>query len=148
PPPPRRGGVRAWRAQVTTRPDAPEQQGCTPMIDTLSLEGKVAVVTGGSRGIGRGIVRAFAEAGAQVVVASRKIDACEAAAEDVRSSTGRRAWAVACHVGRWGDCDRLIATTLEQSGRLDILVNNAGISPLYDDLASVTEELYDKTLAV
>jgi NAD(P)-dependent dehydrogenase (short-subunit alcohol dehydrogenase family) len=118
------------------------------MIDKLSLEGKVAVVTGGSRGIGRAIVRAFAEAGADVVVASRKIDACEAVADDVRSSTGRRAWGVACHVGRWGDCDRLIATTLEQSGRLDILVNNAGMSPLYDDLASVTEELYDKTLAV
>jgi NAD(P)-dependent dehydrogenase (short-subunit alcohol dehydrogenase family) len=57
-------------------------------------------------------------------------------------------WAVPCHVGRWGDCDRLIATTLERCGRLDVLVNNAGMSPLYDELASVTEDLYDKVLAV
>ncbi|HZQ58166.1 MAG TPA: SDR family oxidoreductase [Acidimicrobiales bacterium] len=118
------------------------------MIDKLSLEGKVAIVTGGSRGIGRAIVTAFAAAGADVVIASRKLDACQAAAAEVRALTGRRAWGTDCHVGRWGDCDRLVATTLEQCGRLDVLVNNAGMSPLYEDLAAVTEELYDKTLAV
>jgi NAD(P)-dependent dehydrogenase (short-subunit alcohol dehydrogenase family) len=118
------------------------------MSTALSLEGKVAIVTGGSRGIGRAIVGAFADAGADVVISSRKLDACETAAEEVRTSTGRRAWAVACHVGRWGDCDRLMATTLEQCGRVDVLVNNAGMSPLYEDLGSVTEDLYDKVLAV
>ena len=68
------------------------------------MTGKVAVVTGGSRGIGRAIVQTLAEAGADVVIASRKLDACEAVAEQVRASTGRQAVAIACHVGRWGDC--------------------------------------------
>jgi NAD(P)-dependent dehydrogenase (short-subunit alcohol dehydrogenase family) len=121
-------------------------------VKTLSelhdLTGRVAVVTGGSRGIGRAIVQALAEAGADVVVASRKLDACEAAAGEIRGSTGRRAEAIACHVGRWGDCDRLVAETLDRLGRLDVLVNNAGMSPLYQSLDAVTEELYDKTLAV
>jgi NAD(P)-dependent dehydrogenase (short-subunit alcohol dehydrogenase family) len=112
------------------------------------LTGKVAVVTGGSRGIGRAIVQTLAEAGADVVIASRKLDACEAAAEQVRASTGRRAVAIACHVGRWGDCDRLIAETLARAGGLDVLVNNAGMSPLYPSLDAVSEELFDKTLAV
>ncbi len=112
------------------------------------MTGKVAVVTGGSRGIGRAIVQTLAEAGANVVIASRKLDACEAAAAQVRASTGRRAVAIACHVGRWGDCERLIAETLARAGRLDVLVNNAGMSPVYDSLDAVSEELFDKTLAV
>jgi NAD(P)-dependent dehydrogenase (short-subunit alcohol dehydrogenase family) len=112
------------------------------------LTGKVAVVTGGSRGIGRAIVQILAEAGADVVIASRKLDACEAVAAEVRASTGRRAVAVACHVGRWDDCEQLVARTLEELGRLDVLVNNAGMSPLYERLDTITEELYDKTLAV
>jgi NAD(P)-dependent dehydrogenase (short-subunit alcohol dehydrogenase family) len=112
------------------------------------LTGKVAVVTGGSRGIGRAIVQTLAEAGADVVIASRKLDACEAAAEQVRNSTGRQVVAIACHVGRWDDCDRLIAATLARAGGLDVLVNNAGMSPLYPSLDAVSEELFDKTLAV
>jgi NAD(P)-dependent dehydrogenase (short-subunit alcohol dehydrogenase family) len=112
------------------------------------LAGKVAVVTGGSRGIGRAIVQTLAEAGADVVIASRKLDSCEAAAEEVRASTGRKAVAIAAHVGRWGDCDRLIAESLARLGRLDVLINNAGMSPLYESLDAVSEELYDKTLAV
>jgi NAD(P)-dependent dehydrogenase (short-subunit alcohol dehydrogenase family) len=112
------------------------------------MTGKVAVVTGGSRGIGRAVVQTLAEAGAHVVVASRKLDACEAAADEVEASTGRRAVAIACHVGRWGDCDRLIAETLARLGRLDVLVNNAGMSRLYESIDAVSEELYDKTLAV
>jgi NAD(P)-dependent dehydrogenase (short-subunit alcohol dehydrogenase family) len=112
------------------------------------LTGKVAVVTGGSRGIGRAIVQVLAEAGADVVIASRKLDACEAAAAEVRAATGRRAVAIACHVGRWADCDRLVAESLARLGRLDVLVNNAGMSPLYESLDKVSEDLYDKTLAV
>jgi NAD(P)-dependent dehydrogenase (short-subunit alcohol dehydrogenase family) len=118
------------------------------MRDLHDLTGKVAVVTGGSRGIGRGIVRAFAEAGAAVVVASRKLDACEGVAEELRSATGTRAEAIACHVGRWDDCDRLVAETLDRLGRLDVLVNNAGMSPLYPSLDAVSEQLWDKTVAV
>ncbi len=113
----------------------------------FDLTGKVAVVTGGSRGIGKAIVLGFARAGADVVIASRKLHACEVVADEVRA-TGRRALGVACHVGRWDECDALIASCLSTFGRLDVLVNNAGMSPLYESLPGVTEELYDKTLAV
>jgi NAD(P)-dependent dehydrogenase (short-subunit alcohol dehydrogenase family) len=118
------------------------------LAELHDLTGKVAVVTGGSRGIGRAIVQALAEAGADVVVASRKLDACERAAEEIRAATGRKAVPISCHVGHWDDCDRLIEQTLEQFGRLDVFVNNAGMSPLYPSLDAVTEELYDKTFAV
>src|SRR5579875_3290530 len=114
----------------------------------FDLTGKVAVVTGGSRGIGRAVAEGLAAAGADVVVASRKLEACQAAAVAIEAATGRRALPVACHVGRWEDCDRLAETVYDAFGRCDVLVNNAGMSPLYDDLASVTEVLYDKTHAV
>jgi hypothetical protein len=113
-----------------------------------NLTGKVAVVTGGSRGLGRAIAQGLAEAGADVVVASRKLAACEAAAAQIQASTGRKAVPIAAHVGRWDDCDQLIAGALAQFGRLDVLVSNAGMSPLYESLDTVSEELYDKTLAV
>ncbi|MFJ9176118.1 SDR family NAD(P)-dependent oxidoreductase [Streptomyces sp. NPDC102360] len=112
------------------------------------LTGKVAVVTGGSRGIGRAVAGALAEAGADVVIASRKLDACETAAAEIAKGYGRRAEAVAFHAGRWDDCDRLVGETLDRLGRLDVLVNNAGMSPPYTDLTDISEELYDKTLAV
>lgn len=120
----------------------------TDLAALHDLTGKVAVVTGGSRGIGRSIVQFLAAAGADVVVSSRKLDACERAAAEVAASTGRRAEAIACHVGHWDDCGRLVAGTLERFGRLDVFVNNAGMSPLYESLDSVSEELWDKTVAV
>jgi len=120
----------------------------TSLAALHDLTGKVAVVTGGSRGIGRAIVQTLAEAGADVVIASRKLDACEAVAQQIQASTGRKAVPIACHVGRWGDCDRLIAESLALLGRLDVLVNNAGMSPRYPSLDAISEELYDKTLAV
>jgi NAD(P)-dependent dehydrogenase (short-subunit alcohol dehydrogenase family) len=114
----------------------------------FDLTGKVAVVTGGSRGIGRAVAEGFAAAGADVVIASRKLDNCQQVAAHVEASTGRRALAVGCHVGRWDDCDRLADTVYEHFGRCDVLVNNAGMSPLYADLPSVTEEYYEKVHAV
>ena len=116
--------------------------------ELFDLAGKVAVVTGGSRGIGAAIVRGYADAGADVVIASRKLENCEALAEQIEQATGRTALAVACHVAKWSDCDRLVDTVYERFGRCDVFVNNAGMSPLYPDLASVTEEYYDKVTGV
>src|SRR3954452_6208615 len=116
--------------------------------ERFDLTGKVAVVTGGSRGIGRAVAEGLATAGADVVIASRKADACERAASEIADSTGRRAVGVGCHVGRWEDCDRLVETVYGDMGRCDVLVNNAGMSPLYGDLTAVSEELYDKVHAV
>jgi NAD(P)-dependent dehydrogenase (short-subunit alcohol dehydrogenase family) len=118
------------------------------MKPSFDLAGKVAVVTGGSRGIGRAIVQGFAEAGADVVIASRKEDACVAAAEEVTRTTGRRALGVGCHVGVWEACDALAARVHDEFGRCDVLVNNAGMSPLYDSLTDITEAYYDKVMAV
>lgn len=120
----------------------------TPLDSLHDLTGRTAIITGGSRGIGRAIAQILAEAGADVVIASRKLDACELAAKEIEASTGRRALAVACHVGQWDDCDALVDRTLEHFGRIDILVNNAGMSPLYENLESITEDLYDKTFSV
>lgn len=113
----------------------------------FDLTGRVAVVTGGSRGLGREMVRAFAECGADVVIASRKLDACEALAEEVREF-GHRALPIAYHAGRWDDADRLYDSVYTEFGRCDVLVNNAGMSPLYPSVDSISEELYDKVMDV
>jgi NAD(P)-dependent dehydrogenase (short-subunit alcohol dehydrogenase family) len=118
------------------------------VAERFDLTDKVAVVTGGSRGLGRSMVIAFAEAGADVVIASRKLDNCEALAKEVEARTGRTAVPVACHVGHWAECDQLVDTVYDRFGRIDVFVNNAGMSPLYKDLASVSEELFDKTVGV
>jgi len=114
---------------------------------TLRLDDKVAIVTGGSRGLGRAMAIGFAEAGADVVVASRKIEPCERVAAEIEA-LGRRGLAVACHVGDWADCDALIARAVSEFGRIDILVNNAGIAPVPPSLLGITEDLFDKTFAV
>jgi NAD(P)-dependent dehydrogenase (short-subunit alcohol dehydrogenase family) len=114
----------------------------------FALNGKIALVTGGSRGLGRAMVLAFARAGADVVIASRKLAACEEAADEVRRVTGRRALPVACHVGDWHQVEALVETTYREFGRIDILVNNAGMSPVYDRVENVSDELYDKVLDV
>ena len=116
-------------------------------VPTLDATGKVVVVTGGSKGLGRAMALGFAEAGADVVVASRKLEPCEAVADEVRS-VGRRALALACHVGDWDQCGALVDATVAAFGRIDVLVNNAGIAPVPPSLLDVTPELFDKTIAV
>ena len=116
--------------------------------ELFDLSGKVAVVTGGSRGIGRAVAHGFAAAGADVVIASRKLDACERVAAEIADATGRETMAVACHVGRWDDCDGLVHAVHARFGRCDVLVNDAGMSPLYDSLTSITADYYDKVHAV
>jgi NAD(P)-dependent dehydrogenase (short-subunit alcohol dehydrogenase family) len=113
----------------------------------FDLTGRVALVTGGTRGLGLAIARAFSSAGADVIVASRKADACRDVAAELRSSGGR-AVGHACHVGRWDDVERLVEAAYDEFGRVDVLVNNAGVSPRYSELADVTEELFDKVVAV
>ncbi|MFV2178057.1 SDR family NAD(P)-dependent oxidoreductase [Actinomadura sp. LOL_016] len=115
---------------------------------TVDLSGKVALVTGGSRGLGREMVLGLAAAGADVVIASRNLDSCEKTAAEVRKSTGRRAQPIAAHVGRWDALDRLVEGAYAEFGHVDVLVNNAGMSPRYDSVAGVSEALFDKVIGV
>ena len=116
-------------------------------IPSLSAAGKVVVVTGGSKGLGRAMSLGFAEAGADVVVASRKLEPCERVADEIRAAGGR-ALAVSCHVGDWDQCAALIDATVARFGRIDVLVNNAGIAPVPPSLLGVTSDLFDKTIGV
>jgi NAD(P)-dependent dehydrogenase (short-subunit alcohol dehydrogenase family) len=112
-----------------------------PLFD---FTGKVALVTGGSRGLGYQMVRAFAERGADVIIASRKLQNCEAVADECRA-LGRRASAIAAHVGRWAECDRLVEEAYAAFGSIDILVNNAGMGPRMPS-HEVTEQLFDSVV--
>jgi NAD(P)-dependent dehydrogenase (short-subunit alcohol dehydrogenase family) len=113
----------------------------------FDLTGRIAVVTGGTRGLGLAMVRAFASAGAEVVVVSRKPEACEEVVASLRSE-GFKAAGCACHVGHWDELEPLVDRIYRDFGRVDVLVNNAGISPLYGRLSEVTEELFDKVIGV
>ncbi|MEB3366437.1 SDR family NAD(P)-dependent oxidoreductase [Saccharopolyspora mangrovi] len=114
----------------------------------FDLSGRVAMVTGGSRGLGKAIALGLARAGADVIISSRKQEACEEAAAEVERETGRRAHPISAHVGRWDRLDGLVDDVYQRVGRVDVLVNNAGMSPLYDSVEGITEELFDKVIAV
>src|SRR5438093_2859913 len=116
--------------------------------ELFDLTGRVALITGGSRGLGREMAWAFAELGADVVIASRKQDSCDAAAAEIAKATGRRILGRACHVGKWKDVEALADAAYQHFGKVDILVNNAGMSPLYPSVDAVSEELWDKVLDV
>jgi dehydrogenase/reductase SDR family member 4 len=111
------------------------------------LDGRVALVTGGSRGIGRAVALALAQAGADVVVAARKAQDLDSVAEEVRS-LGRRGLAVPAHLARRADIDRLFESTLEAFGRLDVLVNNAATNPVFGPLADIEEDAWDRIMAL
>src|SRR5260370_13784331 len=98
-------------------------------IPNLNASDKIVVVTGASKGLGRAMALGFAEAGADVVVASRKLEACEIVADEIRAF-GRTALPLRCHVGDWDDCSALIDASIAAFGRIDVLVNNAGIAPV------------------
>jgi NAD(P)-dependent dehydrogenase (short-subunit alcohol dehydrogenase family) len=112
----------------------------------FDLTGKVVVVTGGSRGLGRQIATAVARQGADVVIASRKLDACEAAASEISNETGRQTMAYAVHVGRWDELEPFVDAVYDRFGRVDVLFNNAGMSPVYDRLTDVSEKLFDSVI--
>jgi NAD(P)-dependent dehydrogenase (short-subunit alcohol dehydrogenase family) len=109
------------------------------------LTDRVAIITGGSRGLGLEMARGFAAAGAKVVIASRKVGACEEAVEVIRAEGGE-AFAVGCHAGEVEQVQALVAKTIERYGRLDILVNNAA-NPLAFTLETATEAAFDKSFS-
>jgi len=108
----------------------------------FSLEGQVALITGGSRGIGKAIALGFAKAGADVAVTSRKLPDLEKVAEEVRA-LGRKSLAIAAHTGKIDEINDLIAKVTEYFGRIDILVNNAGTSPALSPALEAEERLWD-----
>lgn len=112
---------------------------------TLNLNGKVAVITGSSRGIGRAIALQYAKAGAKVVVSSRKLDACAAVVQEIKAAGGE-AIAVACHIGSKEACAQLIDSANRAFGKVDILICNAAISPYFGSLATVPDDMYDKIM--
>ncbi len=118
------------------------------MTVQIDLSGQVALVTGGSRGLGLAMARGFARAGADVVIASRDGDACAQVAERIAAEAGVRALGVGAHVGKWDALQNLVDASYEAFGRIDVLVNNAGMSPLYDTVADVSEALFDKVFDV
>jgi len=118
----------------------------TSPFDLFSLAGKVALVTGGSRGLGREMSLAFAKAGADVVVTSRKLEACEQVVAEIEETTGRSGLAYGCHLGHWDEIEGLVEAAYARFGRVDVLVNNAGMSPVYEHVTDVTEKMYDSVL--
>jgi NAD(P)-dependent dehydrogenase (short-subunit alcohol dehydrogenase family) len=118
------------------------------MKQYFDFTGKVALITGGSRGLGAAISRAFAEQGTDVVIASRKTENCEALAREIAAKTGRRTLGVGAHMGKWSDIERLVEIAYSHFGRIDILINNAGMSPLASSSVDTSEELFDKVVGV
>ena len=115
--------------------------------ELFSLTGKVALITGGSRGLGREMALAFAKAGADIVIVSRKLDACEEVVAEVEA-LGRRALAYPCHIGRWEQVNALVEAVYQHFGKIDVLVNNAGMSPLYNSLVDVNEAMWDSVIGL
>ncbi len=116
-------------------------------LQKFSLQNKVAVITGASKGIGEAIARAYAEAGAKVVISSRKQDAVDAVAADLRKN-GFDAVGIAAHVGKLEDLDHLVKKTVEVYGGIDILVNNAAINPVFGAIVQTDEAVFDKIMQV
>jgi NAD(P)-dependent dehydrogenase (short-subunit alcohol dehydrogenase family) len=117
------------------------------MMKQFDLTGKVAIVTGSSKGIGKAIARGLAEQGAKVVISSRKQDACDEVAAAFKAD-GLEAISIACHVGDADQRTNLVHRTIEQFGGVDILVNNAAINPTFAPLVQATEATFDKIMNV
>jgi NAD(P)-dependent dehydrogenase (short-subunit alcohol dehydrogenase family) len=116
-------------------------------MNRFDVGGRVVLITGGSRGLGRAMALAFAEAGARVAVASRKLHVCEDTVREIEAR-GSEGFAHACHVGHWDELAGLVDAVTARFGRIDVLVNNAGMSLLYDGLENVSEAQFDKVVGV
>ena len=115
----------------------------------FDLTGKVALLTGASKGIGRAMAEGLAEHGARVVISSRKLDQCEAAAAEINAKakgSGGQAIALACNIGYKEQLERLVQATHERLGRIDVLVCNAGVNPFYGSLADIPDSAFDKIM--
>ena len=117
------------------------------MKNILDMTGKVILITGGSRGLGRAMALGFAEHGADIAITSRKIDSCKKAAAEVEA-LGRKAFAYACHVAYWDKLEGLVDAVYDHFGKVDVLINNAGMSPIAPSLLETSEELFDKVIGV
>lgn len=113
----------------------------------FDFTGKVVAITGGSRGLGHAMALGFAAAGANVAVASRKLDSCEETVKEIRA-LGRDASAHSIHVAKWADCDRMADEVYARWGKADVLINNAGMSPLAPSILETSEDLFDKVMGV
>ena len=113
--------------------------------DPFRLDGQVAIVTGSSKGIGKSIAETMAALGARVVISSRKQDACEAVAAEIRAGGGE-ALVVPCNVSRREDVDALVAATRAHWGRIDIMVSNAAVNPHYGPLSTLSDDAFDKIM--
>lgn len=117
------------------------------MADLFDLSGKVALVTGGSRGLGRAIALGLADQGADLIIVSRTLATCESVAREVETR-GRKALALAGHMGRWAEIEAVVERAYAHFGRIDILVNNAGMSPAAASSLDTSEKLMDAVLAL
>jgi NAD(P)-dependent dehydrogenase (short-subunit alcohol dehydrogenase family) len=117
------------------------------MSQRIDMKGKVVLVTGATRGLGRSMVQAFAEAGADIAIISRKQSACDATAAEI-AALGVKTFAYACHMGHWDEIELMVDAVYQALGKVDVLVNNAGMSPLYPSLSEVSEDMFDKVIGV
>jgi NAD(P)-dependent dehydrogenase (short-subunit alcohol dehydrogenase family) len=116
-------------------------------LDLFNLTGKVALVTGGSRGLGKAMARGFAEAGADIIISSRSERDLRLALDDILKGTGRRGSVIAADMSKRGDVNRLARTALEQMGRVDILVNNAGTNKP-QSIDAIADDVWDNVLEI
>ena len=117
------------------------------MTVNFDLTGKVALVTGSSRGIGESIAKTLASYGAEVILSSRKIESLKKVEEDIISAGGK-AFSIACHSGDMDQIDAMFSVIQEKYGKLDIVVNNAATNPYFGDVLNATVEAWDKTVDV
>lgn len=115
--------------------------------EQFNLSGKVAIITGSSKGIGKAIAKGLAEQGAQVVISSRSQEACDEVAIAFNEE-GLKAIGIACHIGKEDQRKNLVDKTIAAFGRIDILINNAAINPVYGPLEEVSPEIFDKIMDV
>ena len=115
------------------------------MHNFFSLKNKVAVITGSSRGIGKGIAVRFSELGAKIIISSRKIDACEKVVKEI-TNAGGLASAFECNISNKNSCQELITFAQKTYGKIDILVCNAASNPYYGDLADIPDESFEKIM--